>query len=372
MTLQQRSRPAASTNGAQTPVPSPDGPPPPARGPCTYLHHLARCPRPDDAEWARLHEEWASGFYAIYYEQYAEQVPAAVAEVTATRPPYDYRSQRPGPLERLRRRRAGAAHEPDWAEFREALVVWPPSPEFQDLNDVLLDLSDLYLRASNYTDQEDATFCHRLLRPALAECVSAYDAWRPAEELAANQVLVDRLKGRLQEIQATYARCATRRTVTHYAFGMLLGLLILLPAFIAANAVSFRVFRLIDGVALPAALVGSVHAGIALGAVGAASSVLLRISSSKVDLDVESTRHGWYPWADPVIQRGMFRVAMGSIFGGMAAWFLHAGVLLPDALQGSLESASSAVVVAGAVAYVAGFSERFIPDLIMRTTTSQQ
>ena len=74
---------------------------------------------------------------------------------------------------------------------------------------------------------------------------------------------------------------------------------------------------------LPAALVGSVHAGIALGAVGAASSVLLRISSSKVDLDVESTRHGWYPWADPVIQRGMFRVAMGSIFGGMAAWWVN-------------------------------------------------
>lgn len=354
-----------------------------------YLHEVAegRCGLRDDGD--RLHSWWHEKFHRVHFEQYARNVPAAVAEVTPVRPPYDYRSQRPGPLDRWRARRGAGpvpatapgpadgsqpGREPKWADFREALVVWPPGPDFRELNDVLLDLSDLYLRASNYTDQEDAAFCHRLLRPALAECVSAYDSWQaPTAPAGSEQAtpspsggLLSCLRTRHEEIEAIYRRCAIRRTVTHYAFGMLLGLVVLLPAFVAANALSFWVFERIVGVRLEAALVGSVHVGIALGAVGAASSVLLRITSSKVDLDYESTRHGWRGWDNPVIQRGAFRVAMGTIFGGMAAWFVQAGVLLPDAFQDALDH-TSAFLVAGTIAYVAGFSERFIPDLIMRT-----
>jgi hypothetical protein len=54
----------------------------------------------------------------------------------------------------------------------------------------------------------------------------------------------------------------------------------------------------------------------------------------------------------------------------MAAWFLLAGVLLPDAFKTDSNDPTTTVLVIGVIAYISGFSERFIPDLIVRSSKS--
>jgi hypothetical protein len=148
---------------------------------------------------------------------------------------------------------------------------------------------------------------------------------------------------------------------------MLLGLLFI-PLVIALNILGFEVLdRLWNSVDLLVDIRISVYIGCVLGAVGAASSVLTRIASDKVNLDLESTRHGLFFWLNPVIQRGMVRVVAGSLFGGLVAWCLYAKILLPAAF---LASNDNLTALAGVGGFVAGFSERFIPDLILRRTKS--
>jgi hypothetical protein len=391
-----------------------------AAEPC-YFADLATARLQDQQEWKRLREKWRKRFHVVHFEHYSAKVPAAFAEVTPLRPPYDYRGQEP--VTRRGRRNASDDHpqrdsqgetgttyaagrkhdknassrawrrEPTWTYWREVLVTFPPTAD-QTLNAELCQLANLYLRASNFTDPEDAAYCHRLLRPALTECVSYYDCTptpnagtaaastsagstppvpappvpMSAQPLPASGARLDFLRARREAIEQIYERCAARRTITQYTVGMLLGLLAL-PVLFLLNLLAFYLFAITaeQEVRLPSLVETSVHVGTVMGAVGAVSSVLLRINSSRVDLDLESTRHGWHVWLNPVIQRGVARVVIGIIFGGVAAWFVLAGVLVPDAASLDLEDPESTILMVGVLAYISGFSERFIPDLIIRT-----
>lgn len=360
-----------------------------------YLHDVARAIADKSPDAETLLEKWRLKFHRVYYERWSTAAPAAIAEITPRRPPFDYRLQEPTRRVRSRRARVESAtqraengaqadevsrrnqteglSEPAWTYWREALVCYPACEKYADLNDVVRDLADLYLRATNYTDAEDAAFCHRLLRDAMGDCISYYEDWAdPATDDAEKRARLNRmrhLRRRLAEVSALYRRCAERRTVTQYTFGMLLGLLAV-PIFFLVNAGAFWLIERIQPIELHQSLRAGVHIGCALGGIGATSSVLLRISSSSVNIDVESTRHGWYFWDNPVVQRGVARVVIGTLFGGMAAWFLLAGGLLPDTFQPDADDAASTLLAIGVVAYISGFSERFIPDLIVRSTRS--
>jgi hypothetical protein len=329
-----------------------------------YLHDLAQIflrvnkHEVNEDEFLKARAQWVDKFYQVHFERFSCNVAAGVAEVTPKRPPYDYRSQ--GRRRHLFKKRHDDA--PDWHFWREALVTSAQEHQYVDLSLLLEDYSDLYLRATYYTDPEDSAFCHRLLRTGLEACIQAYDHWETLEK-SARDACGKALRDRLSAVRDIYLRCAARRTVTQYTFGMLLGML-LIPFIVVVIVLSFFILDHLGGnVVLLADMRVSVYIGCTLGGMGAASSVLTRINSNKVSLDVESTRHGLLFWMNPAVQRGMARVVMGSLFGGLVAWCLYAKLLLPAAF---LESPESRSVLTGVGAFVAGFSERFIPDLILR------
>jgi hypothetical protein len=326
-----------------------------------YLHDLAQKflgGGMENSDFLNARAQWEDKFYKVHFECFSCKVAAGVAEVTPKRPPYDYRSQ-------FRRRRLFKKQRGDiqgWHFWREAIITSPQEHQYADLNRLLEDYADLYLRATYYTDPEDSAFCHRLLRTGLEGCIQAYNYWGASDEPLEDSCS-KALRDRHSTVLEIYLRCAARRTVTQYTLGMLLGML-LIPVVVALNIFGFWVLDLLGSRVDPFAEIRiSVYIGCTLGAVGAASSVLTRIASDKVNLDRESTRHGLFFWLNPVIQRGMVRVVVGSLFGGLVAWCLYGRILLPEAFQAAGESRTALTAVG---AFIAGFSERFIPDLILR------
>lgn len=350
-----------------------------------YLHNVAEAFTSEHAESAQnLARHWGRKFHSVHFERYGTRVPAAVAEVTPRRPPFDYRHQRPRRhlLRQLfKRKRAAQApgrdapeldEELEWAYLREALVTYPVDAKYTELNDLFSGLSTLYLRSSNYTDAEDAVFCHRIIRDAMSECVCYYDQWdqegtstssSPSQDHA---LTLGHLERRFREAEGIYRRCAERRTVTQYSVGMVFGVLAV-PLFMLINHGAFRLYEVFfTEYQMDPRLVIGVHVGCALGAVGAVLSVLLRISGATTRLDVESTRHGWHFWMNPAVQRGAVRVILGTLFGGMVAWFLLAGFLVPDTFELEAGGTESTVLTIGVLAFLSGFSERFIPDMVVK------
>ncbi|WP_433157855.1 hypothetical protein [Kribbella sp. CA-247076] len=338
------------------------------RGEPPYLHDLAiaRHDKEADAGPGQRYEEcfaaFREKFYAIHFVCFSDCTTAAIAEVTPARPPYDYPSQKHWRI-------LPHSSEQKWNAWREVVVNMPPHEEFAQRNAELSALAALYLRASHFTDPEDSAFCHRLVRLALQQCIRSYDDEASEPSVVGGMLkrdpeptdMVAATRQLHKDAEGVYHRCAQRRTVSHYVFGMLLGVGAL-AVMIAVNLVAFKGLEN-QNVKLPTDMEGLVTLGHLLGAAGAVSSVLLRITSSKVDMDVESTRHGWRIWSNPAMQRGLMRVVIGSLFGGVAAWFMRAGLLGPDALQAGTDNS---VAIAGVIAYAAGFSERFIPDIVLR------
>jgi len=336
--------------------------PPPELTDLARMHYQAGH---DDAAFLEARARWVDRFHAVHFARFGDSVAVGVAEVTPKRPPYDYPAQ--GRNRGMRRRRRDSKQDGDseaWHFWRELLVAAPVQPGYHDLNILLEDIADLHLRATYYTDPEDSAFCHRLLRSPLDDCWRAYSDW-PSNEAPPEcaKIYLQSARARLDSVADIYVRSAQRRTVTQYSLGMIIGS-ILIPIIVFFNVVSFQLLNLVaPDSGLPVSIRAGVYVGCTLGGVGAACSVLLRINTEKVDIDHESTRHGTNLWLNPVVQRGAARIVIGSLFGGVVAWLLHADIFTPSAWS---ESAENQVLLTGAGAFVAGFSERFVPDLVLR------
>jgi hypothetical protein len=91
------------------------------------------------------------------------------------------------------------------------------------------------------------------------------------------------------------------------------------------------------------------------GALGAMVSVMTRMTRNKLDLNYESG-------PKTLFVLGVFRPAIGTIFGLFAYFVLVSGLLHVNAPS----NGDSNFYFYGAIAFVAGFSERFAPDMISR------
>jgi hypothetical protein len=317
-----------------------------------YLSDLADAFITDPMKSDRLRRVWEERFQTVHFERYNPAVPAAIAEVTPKDPPYEYSSKRN--WERNR-----------W-HWRQVLVVYQVIGPQASLGQLMQDFARLYIKVTRYTDRQDGAVCQRYIRLALEDCVNAHScvasvAGRPE---ASNDITADTRRLLYDEIKALYERCAARRTVTQYILGMIIGLL-LVPGIVGLNFLVFHLFSQGEGIrGVPDYMAESVLTGLLGGSSGALASVLLRINdSNSVNLDVEATRHGWMFWTNPVMQRGIGRIIIGCLFGGAIAWCVESRLILPEAFR---TEGSSTILIIGVVAFVAGFSERFVPDLILR------
>lgn len=148
----------------------------------------------------------------------------------------------------------------------------------------------------------------------------------------------------LRRIEEYYLRAAAKAGRIVYVSGMLAG------AFAIAGAVTIAAFVLADHSRHWDRGVEVLLASIVAGAIGALVSVLSRMSGSrdKFNVDFEVGR--------PLLRRlGLYKPLVGSVFG-VALYFLLASGLL---LTKEPSSSSNAIYFYGAIAFLAGFSERF-------------
>lgn len=139
-----------------------------------------------------------------------------------------------------------------------------------------------------------------------------------------------------------------RRAIAPYITGLAVGAVIL-PAVMVAIFVFTALTPTDSGVFLLVVTAAS-------GAVGAAVSVMLRVSRSSLEVGEDQQR-----WV--LFLSGMFRPILGAVFG-IAFYVLTVGGLLP--LDVPQDTTKAAFFFAG-VAFLAGFSEQLAQDVFVRT-----
>jgi hypothetical protein len=139
-----------------------------------------------------------------------------------------------------------------------------------------------------------------------------------------------------------------RRAIARYISGLAVGAVIL-PAVMIATFVFTTLTPTDSGVFLLVVTAAS-------GAIGAAVSVMLRVSRS--NLEVGEDQQKWV-----LFLSGMFRPFLGAVFG-TAFYVLTVGGLLP--LDVPDDTTKAAFFFAG-VAFLAGFSEQLAQDVFVRT-----
>jgi hypothetical protein len=153
------------------------------------------------------------------------------------------------------------------------------------------------------------------------------------------------VENQLAEARALYSKAAQRQARLRYFLGVLIGLAIAAPAMgLAALLIALGH---IDGFS-PVDFLGVASAG----ALGAAVSVLTRLSSNGLVLDVEAD-------SNELLRLGAVRPFLGSVLG-LAAYWLLAGGLIPI----KVPSGSSAFNFYAGLAFLMGFSERFAQDML--------
>ena len=168
---------------------------------------------------------------------------------------------------------------------------------------------------------------------------------KPGTERA--QTVADRQQAELAEIEDYYRRAGVRIGRMVYTQGMLIGLFVMATLAIAAVVLLW----LLDIVAWNHALKTLVVA-YALGSIGAFVSVLQRMSGEKFQVHYDLGKRNLY-------MLGSYRPVLGAVFG-VFTYFVLASGLLQTTRPGGKED----FYYYGALAFVAGFSERFTRVLI--------
>jgi hypothetical protein len=104
------------------------------------------------------------------------------------------------------------------------------------------------------------------------------------------------------------------------------------------------------------------------GGLGAVISVLLRLNATSTRIDSETTRHCL--WSSPALIKGSLRVVLGSLFGLAVVWMARADLVPGLPITGG-HVAMNNVMLAGALALLAGFRERWARDTVVRAVPGQ-
>lgn len=149
----------------------------------------------------------------------------------------------------------------------------------------------------------------------------------------------------IERIHRYYVRAAERSAVLTYMRGMAIGLpALLLMATIVGLGMSLYDASELDGESIVTALVA--------GGLGAVISVMTRIGARRLEVDFEAAR-------TQIIALGAFRPFIGAVFGVALAVLIDSG-LLPLRV-GASEPGQNFYA---AIAFLAGFSERWAQDML--------
>jgi hypothetical protein len=164
---------------------------------------------------------------------------------------------------------------------------------------------------------------------------------------------LDGLREHLDEAEDFMLRCATRRAQLRYLRGMLTG-----TAAIAAviGAVTAR----LAATGALSGLAGQLLAVATAGAVGAAVSVLARMTSGTFRMNLPTLNfemRGTDLWL-----MGALRPVIGVVFGLASYVFVHSGLVPLEPGKGETPT-----FLFTAVGFLAGFSERFAQDMFVRS-----
>lgn len=164
------------------------------------------------------------------------------------------------------------------------------------------------------------------------------------------QQVVDRQRAELAEIDTYYREAGVRIGRMVYTQGMLIGLFILA----ALATVAILLFTWLDVLPWERPL-QTLLVAYALGSVGALVSVLQRMSGEKFRVHYDLGKRNLY-------MLGSYRPVLGAVFGVFTYFVLASGLL-----QTNPPDESTSFFYYGALAFVAGFSERFARVLIKET-----
>jgi hypothetical protein len=168
------------------------------------------------------------------------------------------------------------------------------------------------------------------------------------------KALVKSQRGELKKIEGFYLRAGGQAGRIVYVSGMLIGTGIVALIAVAAALVLWA-FGLFDGDAENE--LGLLFLCYGAGTVGALVSVMSRLRpGGKFDLDFEVGR--------PLVRRlGLFRPAVGAIFGMLLYALLQSGILILDPTDQD-GFAGDPVFYFAVAAFIAGFSERWVHVVI--------
>lgn len=171
------------------------------------------------------------------------------------------------------------------------------------------------------------------------------------KDQAGAQAVAMAQKGELHEIEGYYERAGSNAGRIVYFWGMMTGILalvLLAPALLAPvffDDISVREMR-------------SLFVCYIAGALGALVSVLSRMNKGAAfSIDFEVGR--------PALRRlGSFRPVLGAVFGVLTYFVLAAGIVPLSFESGDLNADTKRFFYYGALAFVAGFSERWTKILL--------
>lgn len=177
---------------------------------------------------------------------------------------------------------------------------------------------------------------------AVLDAMSSRDV-RAEEESARISAAAASAKKETRQIEDYASIAAMKSALIRYLSGIFLG----------AVAVALAVYAAVL-LPLPAEQRSSVGFCLACGGIGAMVSVMVRITNRrKVQIDMDQGRF-------VTVLSGAFRSIIGAVFGAVV-FVLVTGGLLPIA------SAGETVLFFAGLAFLAGFSERWAQDTIVRT-----
>ncbi len=180
-------------------------------------------------------------------------------------------------------------------------------------------------------------------------------------EPAEAEAIATAQQGELAEIEAYYNEAGAQIGRTLYVEGMLIGLgLVAVLATIAVTLLP-RVDFLWWDTPLPAGrneVLRTLLVAYGAGAIGAFVSVLQRMASEKYDVHYDLGKR-------TILMLGSYRPVLGAVFGLFTYLVLASGLL-----QTASPDDESALAFYGALAFVAGFSERFTKVLVQGVSST--
>jgi|SRR5215472_579880 len=169
----------------------------------------------------------------------------------------------------------------------------------------------------------------------------------PAATSSSLEAIAAALKSMVHDARTYLRRAAERKAQGYYLAGMLIGL-----SLVVGVAIPLRQYA---DVSFSSLKMTTMLGSLLTGGLGAVLSVLSRLSGpKKITLD-------WEAGTRTIFALGVFRPIVGGLFADVAYLFLKAGVI-------SLAFAASDTLY-WAVGFLAGFAERFVPDMLAGTQT---